>query len=69
MSRPCAVGGVGPGVAQRPETGLLACDGRQGVQQVAGRSRQPVEPRNHQHVACLKLVEQPAKLRAVGLGT
>ena len=30
--------------------------------------RQPVEPRHGQHVARLKLAEQPAKLGAVGLG-
>jgi hypothetical protein len=27
------------------------------------------EPRHYQHVACLKLVKQPAKLRTVGLGS
>src|SRR5208283_2462298 len=34
-----------------------------------GRSRQPVEPRDHQHVIGLKLVEQPAKPRPVGLSS
>jgi hypothetical protein len=37
--------------------------GRFRLQQVAGRSGQPVEPRHGQHVARLKLVEQPANLR------
>jgi hypothetical protein len=39
------------------------------VQQVAGGSRQPVEPRHHHHVISLKLIEHPAKLRSVGLGS
>jgi hypothetical protein len=39
------------------ESGLLAGDRRQGVQQVAGGSRQPIKPRHHQHVAGVELVE------------
>ena len=35
----------------------------------AGGSREPVEPRHHQHVTGVELVEQPAKRRAVGLGS
>jgi hypothetical protein len=58
----------GPCVAERPETGLLAGDGGENVQQVAGGSRQSVEPRHHHNVINLKLVKQPAELRAVGLG-
>ena len=46
-----------PDVAQRPESGLPAGDGGEGVQQVAGGSGQPVEPRHGQHVARLKLAE------------
>jgi hypothetical protein len=38
-----------------------------GVQQIAGGSRQPVEPRHGQHVAGVEHVEQPEKLRPVGL--
>jgi len=37
------------------------------VQQVAGGSRQPVEPRHHKHVARLKRLDHPAKLRPVCL--
>jgi len=59
--------GVGPCVAKGFETGFLAGDRRERVQQVAGGSGQPVKPRHRQHVARLKLVEQPAKLRPVGL--
>jgi hypothetical protein len=62
-------GGVGRCVAKGFETGLLAGDGGENVQQVAGGPRQPVEPRHHHHVIGLKLVEQPAKLHAVGLGS
>ena len=48
--------------------GICRC-WRQGcVQQVAGRSRPPVEPRHRHHIARLKLVEQPAKLGVVRLG-
>jgi hypothetical protein len=36
---------------------------------VAGGSRQAVELRHHQHVTGVELVEQPAKLRPVGLVT
>jgi hypothetical protein len=48
---------------------FLPGDCGENVQQVASGSRQPVEPRYHQHVIGLKLVEQPAKLRAVGPGS
>jgi hypothetical protein len=44
-------------------------DGSNGVQQVAGGSRQPVEPRHRHHVARFKLAQQPAKLRAFALGS
>jgi hypothetical protein len=44
------------------ETGLLAGDGRERVQQVAGGSRRPVEPRHGHHVAGGKVVEHLAKL-------
>src|SRR6266404_4493141 len=60
-------GGVGPCVAERSETGFPIGDRRERVQQVARRSRQPVEPRHQQHVASVELVEYPAKLRPVGL--
>jgi hypothetical protein len=60
---------VGPCVAERTETGFPAGDRRERVQQVAGGSRQPVEPCHHQDVAGVKLVEQSAKLRPVGLGS
>jgi hypothetical protein len=65
---PVRCGGVGPGVAKGFETGFLAGDRRERVQQVAGGSRQPVEPGHGYDVAGVELVEQPAKLRAVGLG-
>jgi hypothetical protein len=46
-------------------------DGDRGerVQQVARRSREPVEPRHHQHVAGVELVEDAAKLGALSLGS
>jgi hypothetical protein len=49
------------------EAGFLGCDCRERVQQVAGGSREAVEPGYGEHVAGVELVEQPAKLRAVGL--
>ena len=64
---PVRRGGVGHEFAWRPETGLGFGDGGKDVRQVAGGSRQPVEPRHRHHVPRLKLAEQPAKLRAVGL--
>jgi hypothetical protein len=48
---------------------FLPVNRRERVQQVAGGARQPVEPCHHQHVAGVELVEQPAKLRPVGLGS
>jgi hypothetical protein len=60
-------GGVGPRVAQGSKSGLLGGDRRKRVQQVAGGSRQAVEPGHGQHVAGVEHIEQPAKLRAVGL--
>jgi hypothetical protein len=64
---PVRCGGVGPGVAKGFETGFLAGDRRERVQQVAGGSRQPVEPGHGYDVAGVELVEQAAKLRPVGL--
>jgi hypothetical protein len=51
------------------EIGFLGGDRHERVQQVAGGSRQPVEPRHHQHVAGFKRLDHAAKLRAVGLGS
>ena len=61
-------GGVGPCVAKGFETRFLGGDRRKRVQQVAGGSRQAVEPCHGQHVAGVEVVEQPAKLRAVDPG-
>ncbi len=61
--------GVGPGVAQGPESGLLSCDRGEGVEQVAGGSGQAIEPRHHEHVASVELVERATELAAVGLGS
>jgi hypothetical protein len=62
-------GGVGPCIAKRSETGFPIGDRREGVQQVARRSGQPVKPRHHHHVAGVELGQQAAKLRPVGLRT
>jgi hypothetical protein len=51
---------------QRTKARALAGDGGQRVQKVAGRARQPVEARDRQHVAFLKLANDAAQLRAVG---
>ena len=64
---PVRRGGVGPCVAKRTEAGLAVGDRGEDVQQVAGRARQAVEPRHHQHVAGVELVERAAALAAVGL--
>ena len=61
MSDPC--------VAERPETGFLLGGRREGVQEVAGGSGQAVEPRHHQHIAGIELVDQAAKLSRIGLGS
>ena len=44
---PVRRGRVRPCIAERAETGFPAGDRRERVQQVAGGSRQPVEPRHH----------------------
>jgi hypothetical protein len=62
-------GGVGRCVANAFESGFLAGDRREGVQQVAGGSGRPIEPCHHHHVAVAELVEQTPKLRPVGLGS
>lgn len=61
-------GGISPGIAQGPESGLAAGDGRQGVEKIAGRARQPVQPGHHQHVAGRQVIERAPELAAVGLG-
>ncbi len=53
-------GGVGPGIAQGPESGLAADDRRQGVEKIAGGAGQPVQPGHHQHVAGRQVIERPA---------
>ncbi len=52
--------GVGPGVAQGPETGLAAGDRRQGVEKIAGGAGQAVQPGHHQHVAGHQVIERAA---------
>jgi hypothetical protein len=42
---------------QRSETGFAIGDHRDRVQKVACRSREPVEPRHHQHVTRVELIE------------
>jgi hypothetical protein len=59
--------GVSPCVAERSESSFLLGDRRQDVEKVARRSRQAVEPRHHEHVAGVELVEDAAKLDAIGL--
>src|SRR5258708_3797596 len=59
---------VGPGVAQRPKTGLPVRDGGENVEKVAGGPSEAVEARHHHHVVGSEPVERPTKLRAVGLG-
>ena len=41
---------VGPRVAEGSESGLLADDRGEGVQEVTGRRASPVEPRHRHHV-------------------
>jgi hypothetical protein len=57
---------AGPCVIERTKARALAGDGGQRVQEVAGRARQPVEARYHQHVAFSKLADDAAQLGAVG---
>jgi hypothetical protein len=54
-------------VAERSESGFLLGNRRQYVEKVARGSRQAVEPRHHEHVAGVELVEDAAKLDAIGL--
>jgi hypothetical protein len=48
-------GGVGPRIAERPETGFLLRDGREGVEEIARRAGEPIEPDHEEHVVGLKL--------------
>jgi hypothetical protein len=43
----------GPCVAKRAETGFLVRDRGEGIQKIAGRAGEPVEPGHHHHVAGL----------------
>jgi hypothetical protein len=61
--------GFGLGVAERAESGLPVGDRGERVQQVAGRAREAVEPRHHEHVAGVELGERAAELRAFGLAS
>jgi hypothetical protein len=49
---------VGPRIGEGSKPGLLAGDRRKGVEKVAGRAGQPVEPGHHHHVAGADLVQQ-----------
>jgi len=61
--------GIRPRIAQGAEPGFALGNRRKRVQQVAGGSRQPVKPCHHEHVARLKRLDHPVKLRPVGLGS
>jgi hypothetical protein len=67
LERPCEVGGVCQCVAKGTETGFAVGNPAEGVQQVAGRTSKAVKARDCHHVARFDLVEQAAKLGAVGL--
>ena len=57
-----AVAGLDPIFRLQPVVpGLLAGDRRERVHQVAGGSRQPVEPRHHQHITVVQFVEHLAR--------
>src|SRR5262249_30855126 len=60
--------GVGPAVLQRLEAGAALADLGEHVEQVARGSRQPIEPRDDQHVAVLELPDRLRQLGPVGLG-
>jgi hypothetical protein len=66
IKRPCAVV-VSAHVSPSDGKPALLGDRRERVQQVTGRSSQPVKPRHHHHVAGVELGQQAAKLRPVGL--
>ena len=68
ISRPCDVVVSAHASPKERNPAFLGGHGGKGVQQVAGGSCQPVEPCHADFVARLKLIEQSAKLRAVGLG-
>jgi hypothetical protein len=65
---PGRAGGVGPGLAQRAQPGPGLAQLLGDLEQVAGRARQAVEARDHDHVALARLVEQAGQLRPVALG-
>jgi hypothetical protein len=57
ISRPCDVVVSAHASPSGPECAVAVGNGGEGVQQVAGGSRQPVQPRRHQHVAGAELVD------------
>jgi hypothetical protein len=65
IKRPCGVV-VSVQVGERTKTGFLLGNRGERVQQVAGGSRQPVEPRHHHHVAGGELVEHSQKFAPIG---
>src|SRR5262249_25347217 len=60
---------VGPSIAQALEARAALADLGEHVEQLARGSRQPIEPRDDQHVAVLELPDRLRQLGPVGLGT
>src|SRR5262249_29376159 len=58
-------GGVGPGIAQALEARAAVGDLSEHVQQVPGRSCQPVEPADEQYVAFLQRLDGLGELEAI----
>jgi hypothetical protein len=58
--------GVPPYVTQRLKAGTPISDRADYVQEIAGRSRQPIEPGHHQNVAFVQALGYAGKLLAVG---
>jgi hypothetical protein len=61
--------GVSPSISKRFEACPLFGDRAQQVEEIAGRPRQTIEPRNNQYVAFRKRCHKSRKLFAVGPST
>jgi len=65
------VGGdrIRPGVRQRSETRTLFRDLVQNVQEITGRSGQPIQAGDEHHIIVVEAFQQAREFRAVGPGS
>src|SRR5262249_6339012 len=62
-------GSVSPRILERTKASAALADLIEDIEQVAGRSRQAIEPHDREHVAVLEPANHLGQLRSVGLRT